>query len=162
MEVEAPRRQRLTRREVICQYKARVTAHKRVNHITVNVEPYFFGFDLGDNIQQSVTFDCWEIDDDNKPTGFRGKDGKFQYDLRSTLPEEDRIRAWRVPFLEHQCYHFAGYTVSHLCHNDRCYNWRHHVFEPLPVNKGRNGCPGGLHCHHRRFVCRRPGPYYNF
>jgi len=145
--------------EIIQTYKERVRNSARVESITLPVESYFF-----DSLpaQLSVTLDCWVIDDNNRPKGFTGnkKEG-LQYDLRTALPTEGRIRAWRVPFLGHRCYTVKGYTVSHLCHNDICVNWDHHCFEPLYVNKGRNGCPGGLHCHHQT-RCIRPGPYYNF
>jgi len=104
------------------------------------------------------TLDCKVINPNNKPEGFLKKGDKYQYDLRGRFPQE-RPSAWRIPFLLDT--HYDGnYTVSHLCHNDQCYNWEHHQLEPLDLNKARNGCPGGPHCHHK-FKCIRPGPYYN-
>jgi len=72
-----------------------------------------------------------------------------------------RPAAWRVPFLHDPNYDNNDYTVSHLCHDESCYNWHHHVLELLAVNKGRNGCPGGPHCHHK-ITCIIPGPFYNY
>lgn len=71
-----------------------------------------------------------------------------------------RPKAWRIPFLYESNYGQPNYTVSHLCHNTKCYNWNHHVWELLDVNKGRNGCPGGAYCFHIT-KCLRPGPFYN-
>ena len=91
---------------------------------------------------------------------FRWQNDKYQYDLRTNLGK-GRPVAWRVPFLNSPDFDDSNnYTVSHLCHNNQCYNWNHHVLEPLPVNKGRNGCPGLGRCCHKR-KCIRPGPYHN-
>lgn len=73
-------------------------------------------------------------------------------------PEAKRSVAYRVPFFGHACFDDERYTVSHLCHNNECFNWEHHVLESLAVNKSRNGCPGGDHCHHQ-VRCIMPGPY---
>lgn len=71
-----------------------------------------------------------------------------------------RRKAYRVPFLLHPQYLNDRFGVSHLCHNNECMNWDHHVLELLAVNKARNGCPAGAHCHHR-VRCLIPGPYFN-
>jgi len=86
--------------------------------------------------------------------------GGFQYDLRSSGLVPKRPKAWRVPFLLDPNYNDDTYTVSHLCHDNNCYNWDHHVLETLATNKAKNGCPGGNHCHHVH-RCLRPGPYFN-
>lgn len=54
---------------------------------------------------------------------------------------------------------FNHLTLSHLCHNNWCWNYRHHALESLSDNKGRNGCPGGTYCKHI-VKCIRPGNYY--
>lgn len=89
------------------------------------------------------------------------KGDKWQYQI-SNSKDSKRVRviAYRVPFLLNEKYEDPDYTVSHLCHDNECMNPDHHVFEPLAVNKGRNGCPGGSHCHHKK-KCLMPGPYHN-
>lgn len=94
------------------------------------------------------------------PPGFaKTADDKYQY---SFTFEAKRYRpvAYRVPFLMHPEFENPGFTVSHLCHNNWCYNWDHHVLELLAVNKARNGCPGGPHCHHK-VKCLIPGQYFD-
>lgn len=57
----------------------------------------------------------------------------------------------------------SGFTVDHLCHNTLCYNWNHHRFTPLALNKARNGCPGPMGgCLHstttdKYMECKIPG-----
>ncbi len=136
-------------------YKEAVKKAKTTMRETIRVEDYFAG---GDN---KVKLRCWYIKEENKHLVkyLRGNfEGGYQYDLRSS--GLGRPKAWRVPFLDDPNYDNPDYTVSHLCHDSHCYNWRHHTFEPLHVNKARNGCPGGNHCHHK-ITCIRPGPYYN-
>jgi|SRR4029079_4290775 len=144
------------KKHIIKLYKQRVKANRVKTRRIIPVEDYFFG-----NGRRSVTLNCWELKPGKKP-GFRHKKdyAGYQYDLRAYQLTSQRPLAWRVPFLLHKYYELEGYTVSHLCHNSKCYRWKHHRFEPLPVNKGRNGCPGGLHCHHKE-QCIMPGPYYN-
>ena len=146
-----------TTQEIIKKYKDSVSFNKKICKREVIVEPYFFGF--GGDSEYSVTLNCWELDPNMKIFGFRTTEGGFQYDLRNF--NATRPKAWRIPFLEHPDYYNPEFTVSHLCHNNRCYNWNHHELEPLAINKARNGCPGGNHCHHRR-RCIIPGPYYNY
>lgn len=105
-----------------------------------------------------ITLVCKTVDPVNKPLKFRHQGSKWQYDLRSR--GLGRPVAWRVPFIGHLNYTDPNWTVSHLCHNTLCYNPDHHVLEPLDLNKARNGCPGGPHCHHQR-KCIRPGPLYD-
>lgn len=101
--------------------------------------------------------------------GYLGKDrivsGKSQYNIQLKKPNQlglDRAspKAYRVSFVMDDRYDDNAMTVSHLCHNTDCFNPKHHVLETLEVNKSRNGCPGGNHCHHR-VKCIRPGEYYN-
>ena len=42
----------------------------------------------------------------------------------------------------------AGWGWSHRCHNPRCVNPRHGLWELWVVNRGRDGCPGGEGCVH--------------
>jgi hypothetical protein len=104
-----------------------------------------------------IVLDCWVHPGHSVPR-FRWQGKNYQYDLRNS--GYGRPNAWRVPFLNDPNYGDARYMVSHLCHNKHCYNWNHHTLELLDVNKGRNGCPGGLHCHHI-VQCIRPGLYFD-
>jgi len=80
---------------------------------------------------------------------------KNDYD-DSMLKKQYDIGRW--VFVQHPCFIDKQYGISHLCHNNWCYNWRHHIFENNEINKGRNGCPGGIHCFHK-VRCERPGHY---
>lgn len=94
------------------------------------------------------------------PPGFsRVSVDRYQF---SFTMDGKRIRpvAYRVPFLMEPGFDDPDMTVSHLCHHNWCMNWEHHVLEPLAVNKARNGCPGGPHCHHR-VRCLIPGAYHD-
>lgn len=110
----------------------------------------------------NLIIDCKIIDDFNLPTGFvKTGPGKYQYNF--TDPESESTRrfrpcAYRIPFLSEDGFYDTHMTVSHLCHNNLCYNWNHHVLEPLAVNKGRNGCPGGPSCRHK-IKCIIPGEF---
>lgn len=111
--------------------------------------------------QQSLVLDCKHIDPNNLPCGFT-KVGPDRYQYNCTIPDrpiEKRYRpvAYKIPFLIHPDFE-KGLTVSHLCHDNACYNWNHHVLESLTINKSRNGCPGGPHCHHTT-KCLIPGKY---
>ncbi len=83
---------------------------------------------------------------------------RFQYDLGIVGGKRYRPVAYRVPFLDHPEFDNPEWTVSHLCHRGDCFNPAHHTLESLAVNKSRNGCPGGPHCHHR-VKCLIPGMY---
>lgn len=75
---------------------------------------------------------------------------RYQYNFTDPLREKRgryRPNAYRMPFLDDVNFYDQSYTVSHLCHNPKCYNWDHLVLEPLWMNKGRNGCPC-IGCHH--------------
>jgi hypothetical protein len=110
--------------------------------------------------EDPIILDCkYIIPNGKRASGFRFQGTKWQYDLRSY--NMGRPMAWRIPFLNNPNYGKSGYTVSHLCHDPDCYNWRHHILETLDQNKARNGCPAGDHCHHS-IKCLRPGQYYNF
>jgi len=112
-----------------------------------------------------VTLECWHLDSSDLPQGFTvsttkkeqeaGKLVKFQYDMRDI---KKRPIAWRVPFLLDPNFDNDKFTISHLCHNPQCYNYHHHAFEPLAVNKGRNGCAGGKGCAHKKYKCLMQGP----
>jgi len=100
----------------------------------------------------------------SNPEGFSRSEAKWQYSIPVTVDGRKTRRrpaAWRVPFMEDPAFfNEKEWTVSHLCHDNQCMNWAHHVLEPLAVNKARNGCPAGSHCHHR-VKCIRPGPYFD-
>jgi len=110
----------------------------------------------------TIILNCYEIprDDKHHIPGLTWQGDKYQYDLRNKGYKVERPVAWKIPFLKHTEYDNDNYTVSHLCHNDQCYNWNHHVLETLPVNKGRNGC-SGLGCCHHKTRCIIPGPYHD-
>ena len=113
---------------------------------------------LGNNININIT--CWYLSKATKPQGFASQGNKYQYDLRGTGVKTERPLAWRVPFLALFPIEFEdkNWTVSHLCHDDQCYNPGHHWFEPLDSNKGRNGCPGPNHGCRHIVKCLIPGP----
>ena len=118
--------------------------------------------------QETLLIDCKRIDDDYLPVGFTKVTTKediprYQYNFTDPIKKSAKRNlptAYRIPFLLHDSFYDQKFTVSHLCHNNWCYNWEHHTFEPLEHNKGRNGCPGGHHCHHK-VSCMIPGCYYN-
>lgn len=101
---------------------------------------------------------CWEFDPTMQmPSGIvHGGNDKYQYSLDRNIFK--RPRSYRMTFVEDPLFFDDEMTVSHLCHNNKCHNPQHLVFERLPVNKGRNGCPGGPWCRHRTH-CMLPGPY---
>ena len=49
----------------------------------------------------------------------------------------------------------ATWVASHLCHNKKCCNKQHLVWEPSWMNRMRDNCPGGDECVHRPFKCLR-------
>lgn len=112
-----------------------------------------------------VKLECWELPGNALFTGLtRGHDGALgrpMYQFAYTHPEtrkRSRPCAYRIAFLGTAAFDDAANTVSHLCHNPRCFNWNHHHLESLNINKGRAGCPGGPSCRHKR-PCLIPGPY---
>lgn len=113
---------------------------------------------------QGVTLKCMYLPSDGKsPAGFTKSAQGWQYDLRSNKNinvSSARPKAYRIPFLKNPNFDDPEYTVSHLCHDNNCMNPEHHTLELLAVNKARNGCPGGSHCHHQ-VKCLIPGPYYD-
>lgn len=139
--------------DIIKAYQNSIRNHFIVKPLTIDVKEYF-GVE-----GNQICLVCFEYP--RIPVALWRDNGKsiYQYDLRSK--GYGRPKAWRVPFLEDPNYYDEDYTVSHLCHNTDCYNWEHHVLEPLYVNKSRNGCPGGLHCYHK-VTCIRPGPNFNW
>ena len=116
---------------------------------------------------KGFTLNCKRINDGNLPIGFTKVTTnkaipRYQYNFTDPLKassNRNRPTAYRIPFLLKDFFYDQKFTVSHLCHNNWCYNWDHHTFEPLEHNKGRNGCPGGDHCHHV-VSCLIPGPYF--
>ncbi len=110
----------------------------------------------------SLQLDCKEINPNNLPSGFtRTKESKYQYnftDPETTEKKRFRPVAYRMPFLQEKGFYDPNMTVSHLCHNNWCYNWDHHILESLPINKARNGCPAGPSCRHK-VKCIIPGEY---
>lgn len=142
---------------VLREYFANIKAAK-VEHPTAAISSWYGEFSLS----------CFTLDPSKCPKGFRVSTTKwrsldhtqiaFQYDLRTL--GLGRPKACRVAYLDSEDFMNSEMSVSHLCHNTWCLNPRHHVLESLAENKGRNGCPGGDHCHHR-VRCLRPGPFYD-
>lgn len=100
-------------------------------------------------------------------TGFRnnnfGREGEVHlygnpFGVSQASPVKKDYDVGRLPFNRDVNFTDSNWHLSHLCHNNWCYNWRHHVFEHTETNKARNGCPGGIYCHHI-IQCPRPGPY---
>ena len=149
---------------IITTYKRRL--ERRAVRVVKTVEVWH-GFFSDEPDADLADYTCWTIDPENIPTGFASAGYvpntdviKYQYNLRAYNDlRVQRPVAWRVPFLNHENYD-TNCTISHLCHNPSCYNWDHHALEPLEVNKARNGCPGGSHCHHV-IKCLIPGPYHD-
>ena len=109
------------------------------------------------------TLDCKSINPEKLPIGFtQASKDRFQYNFTDPVKQEGTKRyrpvAYRMPFLKHHGFYDKNLTVSHLCHNNWCYNWNHHVFESLEINKARNGCPSGPSCRHK-IKCLIPGIY---
>ena len=106
-----------------------------------------------------TTRDCYEFPPGHVPHGNYIK--KSAHGKRQATYMKNGIKTrsmlWRMSFYNDPNFDDMNYTVSHLCHNIECYNPVHHVLETLPVNKGRNGCPGGLLCRHST-PCIMPGP----
>ncbi|KAL8684665.1 MAG: hypothetical protein Q9224_006200, partial [Gallowayella concinna] len=50
----------------------------------------------------------------------------------------------------------ATWVASHLCHDRRCINDSHLVWEPSWMNRLRDNCPGGEACVHGPDKCLRP------
>lgn len=148
----------MDRTALVNRYREALTKAKSDGQIT-KVPTYFEAwpgfFDHDPTIVRGYT-NCWHIVRPFSGVTYNGK--VYQFDLRSH--NLGRPIAWRANFLDHPNFDDDGWTVSHLCHNPKCYRPDHHHFEPLEVNKGRNGCPGGPHCHHKQ-RCLRPGPYYD-
>jgi len=144
-----------TREQTIAKYKADLS-DVWIDETTT--KQHWFG---------TLTLDCKVLDPNQLPTGVQlTKEGKYQYNF--TDPELDpedkgkryRPNAYRMPYLMHEQFRDKAMSVSHLCHNNACHNWEHTTLEQLHVNKARNGCPGGHHCHHQT-KCLIPGPYFN-
>lgn len=108
-----------------------------------------------------VRYTCWEFDPNALPPGITqsGVD-RFQYSRNRNI--FGRPRAYRMTFVAQPEFQDPNLTVSHLCHNPKCHNPAHIVLEPLEVNKGRNGCPGGPFCRHQRNHCMIPGPWSDY
>lgn len=104
---------------------------------------------------------CIEIDYAARPDGFSLKNpntGLYSYYI--PVPISMQINnARRMSFLMHPMYGHSAFQISHLCHNERCYNPFHLAFETAADNTGRNGCCGGPFCGHS-VPCLRPGPYF--
>jgi hypothetical protein len=140
-----------TRDQIVSKYKQDV-AKTWIDKTTI-VSTWF---------NPNLSLECKKINPDNLPSGFTqtGVD-RYQYnftDPESTNSSRHRPVAYRIPFLKESGFYDQKMTVSHLCHRNWCYNWNHHVFEPLSVNKARNGCPAGSSCRHS-VKCLIPGEY---
>lgn len=149
----APKKRRLasahTVEGVISQYKASLSADWTAETREIKV-----WWQSG-----PVQLACKRLPVGVTPPGFActGKDDKFQYSFTFDGKRERPV-AYRTPFFGHAKYGDPAWTVSHLCHENWCLNWDHHVLEPLAWNKARNGCPGGPACRHR-VKCVIPGPF---
>lgn len=115
---------------------------------------------------EPIILQCKEIDPQRRPAGFINangsqREGRYQYDVTKPLKSEKRIRtaAHRTVFLDNPEYLNRKFVVTHLCRNNLCYNWDHHIFEPLSRSEGRTGCPGKC-CQHTT-KCLLPGKYCN-
>lgn len=139
---------------VIKAYKSNIKAHRQIVIYEYDIWPGYF---VEGDETKVLELECWEINPAKPPNGFRYQGTKYQYDLRSH--NNTRPIAWKVPFLDHPNYNDPDSTLSHLCHNEKCYNWKHHCLENLAYNKARNGCPGGRFCFHTP-LCIVPGPFY--
>lgn len=110
-------------------------------------------------LDRDLVLDCKVLPDTHLPAGFTRTTAKVQYDCGKLFGgKRYRPIAFRIPFAKSLAFRDDTFTVSHLCHNPVCANPEHHTLETLEVNKGRNGCPGGPHCHHR-VKCLRPGMF---
>jgi len=118
--------------------------------------------------EKPLTIACWKLSDSCLPKGcFKSTSGMEEpkYQINYTDPEASskkrtKPRAYRMPFVLDPNFTDPSYSVSHMCHNNWCHNPQHVVLEQLDVNKARNGCPAGPHCHHK-VQCLIPGKYYN-
>jgi len=120
------------------------------------------GFPAGINLTA-----CTFVDPLHKPAGLTDKgfadDGvqrEYQWNRNQGVAGavKDRHAAQRMFFWHHPAFGPAATrTISHLCHRNACMNPNHMTIEPLPCNKGRNGCAGGICCQHV-VRCLMPGP----
>lgn len=53
----------------------------------------------------------------------------------------------------------ATWVASHLCHDKKCVNTAHIVWEPSWMNRLRDNCPGGEECKHGPDQCLRKHRY---
>lgn len=137
-----------TKEDIVQLYKALLSAAWISREIAIR--PWY-------SPDEDIILHCKAMPD-IMPPGF-ARVGPERYQFSFTI-DGTRVRpvAYRVAFLDSPVFADQSLTVSHLCHNNWCMNWEHHVLESLEVNKARNGCPGGPHCHHR-VKCLRPGPF---
>lgn len=141
-----------TRDDIIAKYKQDVEASWQ--HELKLLNPWFQ--------PEGLYLECKRINSSKLPIGFTCvSEDRFQYnftDPRSPKGIRFRPLAYRLPFLKKPDFYNKTFSVSHLCHNNWCYNWNHHVLEILEINKSRNGCPAGPSCRHK-VKCLRPGFY---
>jgi len=143
-----------TRQEVVDQYKHNIQIYWMRVPKTIQ---------LKDDSNSTITLFCYYMDPSKpRPYHWCQRDDIYQYSWID--PQDDRrIRqrpvAWRMPFLvtDEKKFMDSKMTVSHLCHDRKCYNWNHHVLEDITVNQSRNGCLGPGHCGHNP-QCIIPGP----
>lgn len=143
----------LTRHDVVESYKQDVSCVWEDRTTTYNT---WFN-------PEGLTLNCKSIEPSRLPAGFvRVGNERYQYNFSDpeALSKAERYRpvAYRVPFISDPGYYDKAMTVSHLCHNNWCYNWDHCILEPLAVNKARNGCPAGSSCRHKT-KCLIPGKF---
>jgi len=106
-------------------------------------------------------YTCWEFDPSAMlPQGITAS-GPDTYQFSHNRQVFNRCRSYRMTFVDQPEFWNNNLTVSHLCHNNKCHNPAHLTLEPLDVNKGRNGCPGGPCCRHRH-KCMIPGPTHDY
>jgi hypothetical protein len=125
---------------VICRYDLASTGQEWAEELGAYPPDYFY--------------ECWEVPDLAVKSGYPflslGKRG------------QDTVVCWMArphPLFGTKTAVSGGLKhVSHSCHNIKCVNPAHCVYEPMLCNQGKGGCVGGDWCRHPT-TCLRPGAY---